>query len=66
MTILYYGSHNQGRGSAFLSEGAGDEWQAPIGGSREGQGWSPLKIFTSTPLDWKKTLFEYQSTPYLR
>ena len=37
----------------ILSEGAGDEWQAPIG---HGSGvWSrALKIFISTPLDCMK------------
>ena len=35
-------------------------------GVTEGNGVEPLEIITSTPLDCKKTLFESQSTSYLR
>ena len=44
----------QGRQNIFLSEGSGNEWQAPIGRGSWGQGQSTLKFFTSTPLDCKK------------
>ena len=49
----------------LLSDGAGDEWQAPIGCSSGGQGWSPLK-YVQVSLDCKKIPFEYQSRSYPR
>ena len=53
----------QGRRSVFLGELAGNKWQASIG-FKGGQGRKaggsrvePLKIFTGTPLNCKKTSF---------
>ena len=40
-----------------MSKRAGDEWRAPLGCGNGVQGWSPAKIFASTPLGCKKTLF---------
>ena len=49
----------QGRRSIFLNEGAGDEWQVAIRHGSGGQG-ELLTILISTPLNYKKYLFECQ------
>ena len=57
----------QGLWSIFLSEGAGDEEQAPFGRGSWDQRRSLLKFFIGMLLDCKKTpLLEYQSTSCLR
>ena len=57
-SIINSGKHiNRECRSVFLSEGAGDEWQTPIGSGSGGEGWSPLKFLTSTLLDCKKIPF---------
>jgi len=49
-----------GKPKCNLSEGIGNEWEAPIWSGKWGSGAEPLKIVRSMPLDCKKTpLFEH-------